>query len=348
MYSVSVIMPVYNNEETLTQAVESVLNQTVYDLELILVNDGSTDASAEICDDYAKEEPLLVEVIHQERNGFGQARNKGLLHSSGKYVYFAQTTDILQNNLLEDNLKLAEEKEAELVVFGFTEQHPNYLHGKVERYPRLPDLLTQEMFRQHYRNFHHFYPFALHNKFYQREYLRKNRICFQNIPTKEEAYFNLKVQYNLKKIVFNRVSYVIHHAQYETSKNTMYDIHLKFAYSFEDMIDKWGYKSEFQDLIDHEYYQVVYTELQVITAKGLGLNKIEQGERIREILVDEKVSQSLSKIKPSKERNPHMKAVLIALKKSNEEEAIQLIRQNKNPKKTKSKMSRLFKKIFKR
>ncbi|MDN6295841.1 MAG: glycosyltransferase, partial [Alkalibacterium sp.] len=71
MFEVSIIMPVYNVKEHLVRAIESALNQQDILTEVILVNDGSTDGSAEICDDYAKQEPLLVKVIHQENKGSG-------------------------------------------------------------------------------------------------------------------------------------------------------------------------------------------------------------------------------------------------------------------------------------
>lgn len=346
MYRVSVIMPVYNNKETLKRAIEAVLSQTVYGLELILVDDGSTDGSAQICDYYAKKEPLLVEVIHQERKGFGQARNKGLLHSSGKYIYFANATDVIHGKLLKDNYKLAEEKEAELVVFGFTECNDKYLEGKLERFPRLPDLSTQEMFRQHYRNFHHFYPYALHNKLYRREYLKENRIRFQNIPLKEDAFFNLSVYKELNTVAFNRLSYCEHHVQNQKSVEDFYKINLKLANAFETMIKYWNYDTEFHDLIVREYYEVVYAELQNISVKGNGLSTAAQEERINAILVDETVSAFLGNLKPAKEKNPHMRTILVALQKANGKAAIQLVTHKNDHEKITSKVSRFLRKLF--
>ena len=74
MYSVSIIMPIFNNEKTLENSIQSILKQTLYDFELILINDGSTDASAQICNKYEKLEPLFIEVVHQEKKG---NRNNG-------------------------------------------------------------------------------------------------------------------------------------------------------------------------------------------------------------------------------------------------------------------------------
>lgn len=83
MYTVSVIMPVFNNEKTLRKSIESILNQTIYDFELILINDGSTDTSAQICDEYEKLEPLFVEVVHQKEMALAQQEIKAYLSLKG-------------------------------------------------------------------------------------------------------------------------------------------------------------------------------------------------------------------------------------------------------------------------
>lgn len=96
----SVIMPVYNVEDTVTKAIESVLNQTMKDLELILVNDGSTDKSGEICDRYTAEN-TRVQVIHKKNGGLSSARNAGLDKASGKYVTFIDSDDYLEPHIYE-------------------------------------------------------------------------------------------------------------------------------------------------------------------------------------------------------------------------------------------------------
>jgi glycosyltransferase involved in cell wall biosynthesis len=346
-------MPVYNNEKTLKHAIDAILNQTIYDLELILINDGSTDASAQICEEYAKKEPLLVEVIHQEKKGAAQARNAGLMKSSGKYIYFANATDIVNNKMLEDNYKLAQEKEADLIVFGFTEYNDSYLDGQLEHLPSLPEMSSQAIFRQHYRNFHHFFPYILHNKLYRREHLKNNRIRFRPVPDKTEAFFNLNVYKNLKKVAFNRLSYCEHYGvdqavKQATYNNDLYEINLKLARNFEAMMNEWNYETEFQDLIVNEYYQVVYDELENISSKTSGLSTEEQEEKIQTILSDERVNTFLKTLNPAKERNPFMKAVIIALQKENGKAAIQFVNHKNGTEKARSKFSRFLRKLFKR
>ena len=88
---VSVIVPVYQVESYLERAVESLLAQTLEELEIILVDDGSTDQSPRICDEYARRFPEKVRVLHQENRGLGLARNAGLDLARGEYVAFVDS-----------------------------------------------------------------------------------------------------------------------------------------------------------------------------------------------------------------------------------------------------------------
>ena len=287
MYRVSVIMPVYNNEKTLERAVESILNQTMPGIELILINDGSTDRSAQICDTYAKTEPLLVEVIHQKRRGISSAYNVGLQNTSGKYVYFANPNDQFDRRLLEANVKLAQEKEAEVVVFGFSTLTNGYSQEMDYHLPRMPLITSRYEFRNHFRNFYHFYPFELFNKIYKRDYLIKNRLTFQRYSSLSDHFFNLKVFRNLNSVVFNRVMYMQRDYQNSTVPESIdndFDLHRIFIQEFDKMIRYWGYDIEYLDLLAEEYYQLVYKELRKVTGKFSSLTYEEQIEQMTVIL----------------------------------------------------------------
>lgn len=91
---ISIICPVYNRDQYLDALVKSVMSQTYGDWELLLVDDGSTDSSGEICDGYAMKDPR-VKVWHQSNEGVSSARNKGLSMASGEYIYFADADDEL-------------------------------------------------------------------------------------------------------------------------------------------------------------------------------------------------------------------------------------------------------------
>ncbi|MGN0243010.1 MAG: glycosyltransferase family 2 protein [Lachnospiraceae bacterium] len=97
---ISVIIPVYNTERYLKEAVDSVLEQTFPDWELILVDDGSEDDSGNICEEYA-ERDCRIQTIHTENRGVSNARNTGIEHASGEWIVFLDSDDIMQKNMLE-------------------------------------------------------------------------------------------------------------------------------------------------------------------------------------------------------------------------------------------------------
>lgn len=115
---ISVVMPVYNGEEHLRYAVESVLQQTYWDLELILVNDGSSDRTAELCDAFGAQDPR-VRVVHQANAGVSAARNAGLALAEGEWVTFVDADDHLELDAYE---RVAQEIRRgvglDLVIFG--------------------------------------------------------------------------------------------------------------------------------------------------------------------------------------------------------------------------------------
>lgn len=102
---ISVIVPVYNAEKYIGECIQSILMQTYDNMELIIVDDGSSDSSAEICDKAAKENDK-IKVIHQENQGVTRARYNGFMASSGEYIYFADADDTLEKDALEYMLSL--------------------------------------------------------------------------------------------------------------------------------------------------------------------------------------------------------------------------------------------------
>lgn len=100
MAVISVIVPVYNEEKYLNRCIESILDQTFKDFELILVDDGSKDSSGDICEKYAGRDQR-IKVIHQENEGQAAARNRGVLNAAGEWIAFVDADDMIQQQMLE-------------------------------------------------------------------------------------------------------------------------------------------------------------------------------------------------------------------------------------------------------
>ncbi len=113
----SLIIPVYNVERYLPMCLESVVRQGLEDYEAIIVDDGSTDGSSKICDEFALQYPQ-IRVIHQENQGLSGARNTGIKNAKGKYVYFVDSDDFLVPNSLSKVLEIALSHDADVAGFN--------------------------------------------------------------------------------------------------------------------------------------------------------------------------------------------------------------------------------------
>lgn len=114
---ISVIVPVYNVEKYLKKCLDSIVNQTYQDLEIILVDDGSTDTSGIICDQYAKKDSR-IKVVHQENKGQSSARNSGLEIAKGNYIAFVDSDDTIETNMFEILMEMQEITECDLAICG--------------------------------------------------------------------------------------------------------------------------------------------------------------------------------------------------------------------------------------
>ena len=135
---ITIIVPVYNVEKYLSRCINSLINQTYQNLEIILVDDGSPDNSGHICDEYAAKDSR-IKVIHKVNGGLSDARNVALDETNGDYVLFVDSDDWIEKSTCEQLLRIAAEQSVEVVCFGYrmlTEQKTiNTIH--VEKSLRL-------------------------------------------------------------------------------------------------------------------------------------------------------------------------------------------------------------------
>ena len=118
MPELSVVVPVYNTGNALKYSVQSILNQTYKDFELILVDDGSTDESGRLCDSFVQKDKR-VRVIHKENGGAGSARNTGVDEAFGKYITFPDADDICKSDMLEIMMEKMHATDADLIMCSY-------------------------------------------------------------------------------------------------------------------------------------------------------------------------------------------------------------------------------------
>lgn len=130
MPKISVIIPIYNSQDSLRKVIESFINQTFKDFELLLIDDGSTDNSSNICDEFANIDNR-IRVFHQKNQGVAMARQTGINNARGEYSIHADSDDWVENHMLEKMYATAKNKNADIVIANYftnSEKNKEVLH----------------------------------------------------------------------------------------------------------------------------------------------------------------------------------------------------------------------------
>ena len=213
---ISVIMPVYNSQEYLPQCLDTLINQTLTDIEIICVDDGSTDASGDILREYS-EKDSRIKVIRQANGGAGAARNNGMQYATGEYLSILDADDFYEVNMLEKAYAQAKLHDAEIVVFGC--DHYNHKSGSFSpnNYSIHRELLPQNN------------PFAATDvkkdifklfvgwswdKLFKRSFTEENNLKFQEQRTTNDMLFVFSAIVKAQRVsVLDEV--LVHHRQTE-------------------------------------------------------------------------------------------------------------------------------------
>ena len=262
---ISVIVPIYNVEQYLRRCIDSIINQTYKNLEIILIDDGSTDNSSTICDEYCKKDKR-IKVIHKNNEGVSSARNKGIELSKGKYIVFIDSDDYVSNEHIEVLYDCIISNNVDLVISNLidisedgiilnNEEKESFLMNKDQC---LKELLSED-------NFYH--------------------LCCGNIYRKdllEKIRFNCK--YRIAEDLDFLYRYIKHiRSAYFLSKNTYYYLKREGSATNSIYSEKWNDElkicnfiiSEMVELENnfHKYAKRKYIRLNINQAYRFKLNK---------------------------------------------------------------------------
>ena len=200
---VSVIVPVYNVEKYLKRCLESIINQTYRELEIILVDDGSKDESGKICEQYGKIDKR-IKIIHKENGGLSSARNVGLADAKGKYISFVDSDDWIAKDMYEYMVGLIEKNEAEAVQCNFIQTNGSKV---IINEPEDIHIYTNKDICQFYMEFStKTGSYSVWKFLYKKEVLKD--IKFREGKINEDIDYNYKVLARCKKIIVsNQVKY---------------------------------------------------------------------------------------------------------------------------------------------
>lgn len=301
---VSVIIPAYNASKYIKECIESILASTLKELEIIVVNDGSTDDTPAILDLYTREKEIVT--IHQTNGGPSKARNTGLIRAQGEYVGFVDSDDWVENNMFEIMYNAAKKECADIVWCNIfrneNEKMQKYLDSgsygcdkiKEEFFPRLIFSLDSSKGHQTLRG-------SVWCRLYRRQHLLANKILFcEKINNNEDLLFNLKATINAKCYVYLGDDYLYHNRIHGNSLTRKYVPHMwerqqSLIEELHQVNDNCSY--DFSEQIAYMVLNIAEYSIFFDAGEGSPLSYREQLIRIKEICLSKRLQDSLTIIK---------------------------------------------------
>lgn len=332
---VSIIVPMYKVEKYIRNCVESLMGQTLVDIEIVLVDDGSPDTCGEIADAYARKD-ARIKVIHQQNSGLGPARNSGMAASSGEYVGFVDGDDWVAADMYQKLYGIAVETGADIVVGGHSVMrdgnvvkefhHP--LAGKVEQEPNEIDAIRKQLYGHAVGDKQtESFPVTVCTNLYKKTFVKDNHLRFKEIMS-EDTIFNLMAYKCAKKISFtNGVDYCYRKDGQSSITSSLspkvLDRYCAFIDCMHSMADKE--LSDRDDCIDRVNHAAVeYSRLYggLVASSGLvAEDKLQEMER----LVSSRLFSVYAKAYPSDALPAYARMYQSALLRGNYKQALRIV-----------------------
>lgn len=225
---ISVIIPVYNVEKYLHRCVNSVLNQTMQEFEIILINDGSTDNSGKICEEY-KQMDKRIKVIHKKNARVSAARNDGIRLAKGNYVSFLDSDDWIEPGMFQVMLEKAEKLNLDLIMCDYKKKSDNYEELRTysirSGYYSRTDI-KRELFKCLIMFENLEYPPTISNCtcLINLEYIKRNHIYYdEDIHFDEDSLFGSKIMYHANNFYYLKDSYFYNYFYNPNSTTNTYN-----------------------------------------------------------------------------------------------------------------------------
>ena len=248
MPKVSVIVPVYNVEKYVEKCLKSLVNQTMQEIEIIVVDDGSKDGSKSIVDNYIKKYPDKIKYLYKENGGLSSARNFGIPYANGEYIAFLDSDDYVEPTMYEEMYNLAKKEDADMVECDFIWEYPNkqkYDYGVV--YNGKKGAIEKARV-------------VAWNKLIKREIIESEKIEFPFGLRYEDVEFFYKLVPSLNKISFMK-KYFIHYVQRENSiantQNTKTKDIFKVLNNVIEFYKNKGYYEEYKEELEYTYLRLL-------------------------------------------------------------------------------------------
>ena len=315
----SIIVPVYNCQDYISRCIESVLNQNTKDLELILINDGSTDNTMEIIKEYKKDSDL-IKVVNKKNEGVSKARNEGLKKAEGKYILFLDADDFLDENYIKEiNEILKSNKNVELINFGFYSDVEDMEFNNLSR----DEIKHKEKFykdkKSIKRDFVELWDntmlYNIWNKVYVKKIIDENKIKFPKTNWGEDVDFNrnylnvINNMYNSNKCFYHYVR-ERNGAATKNYKENLFEIRKNEFKEFNDYFELWEIKKDkYYEFSCRRYIERVLGCIENVYCSNMKFK--ERYNEIKKMIKDETTRETLKYAEPKSKK---IKIMLIPIK----------------------------------
>lgn len=265
MNKISIIIPVFNAEKFLTESIRSITNQSYKDIEIICVNDGSTDNSLTLLNNFAKKDDRII-VVNKENGGCGSARNHGLIIATGKYVYFFDPDDYVMPTALEELHNNAENNKSDIVL----SQIAWYSEGNKTNYDK-PGFNFDEIFPDaDFDDFTFSYKeiisyvlnsyFAPWTKLYKKEFLDEYNFRFEEKIAFDDVPFHVETMIKAKRISFVKKAFYHYRTSNKNSVNNTVSNAIDIM-RICDIVEIYLRKNNYYDEFESEFLRFKITQL---------------------------------------------------------------------------------------
>lgn len=292
---VSVIVPIYNVAKYLDRSIKSILNQTLNDIEIILIDDGSTDESLSICNNYKKKDSR-IKVYSKKNGGVSSARNLGIKKAKGTYLAFVDPDDWIENEMYESLYFLSEKKETDITICDYMVEQRGEKSKKKINYEKdtfdrsdimkylIPNMIGQESFKGTGSNIMG----SVCRLIVRREFILNNNVKFrEDISLMEDLIFCIVIFMQVEKISYVKSSYY-HYMKNENSalssyrENTIFE-RIKVNEILNKIFKSHGVKNLYEKRMRYRYMKMAIISISYETRKGNKKSFVEKVKTIKKI-----------------------------------------------------------------
>ena len=333
---ITIIVPIYNVEKYIDRCINSIINQTYKNIEIILIDDGSPDNCPKICDEYAKKDKR-IKVIHKKNEGLGKARNSGIKISKGDYITFVDSDDYIDDDLVESTVNVINKYNPDVIIYGCYSERENktiintpkpkknhYIGDEVLK-DFLPDFISYDPKDCIERNI----PKSFCCSMYKSEILKKNGFSFESErKIISEDYYAVINLYKYINSVFLIDRCFYHYCLNLSSLTHKYidNRYEKIKYFYEQLkksCKENNYSDEVLNRIKYPFLNFTIANMKLI-AGNKELKLKEKKEKISEIVLDDLMMEIINSVNIEKEpfqrktifsliRNKRIKLLLLVL-----------------------------------